>query len=141
MNRLNVRLKTFEADQAADGRARLWNAEIQSGIMETNRRGSDRAHVTYSGYSTRDGWEIVVKRPGEPLRLLDPSPRTGESALRLLANYLGDESRAADLSSDFAALTIRRFTSDWELSGSDIENVLTEIEILRARLRIALARG
>jgi hypothetical protein len=100
-----------------------------------------RSEVTYNGCLTGDGWEIVVKRPGQPLRLLDLHRRARESALSLLSDYLADERRAADLSSDFAALTIRRFTKDWELSGRDIENVLTEIEILRARLRIALARG
>jgi len=67
--------------------------------------------------------------------------RKGEWALSILRNYLGDESRAADLYNDFAALTIRRFTADWELSGSDIDNALTEVETLRARLRIALARA
>jgi hypothetical protein len=31
--------------------------------------------------------------------------------------------------------------SDWALSDSDIDQALMEVEILRARLRIALARG
>jgi hypothetical protein len=75
------------------------------------------------------------------LRLLDLPVRKGEWALRILTDYLGDERRAADLHHDFAALTIRRFTADWELSESDIDKALTGIEILRARLRIALARG
>ena len=61
--------------------------------------------------------------------------------MSILTDYLDDQGRASDLHNDFAALTIRRFTSDWELSESDIENVLGEVEILRARLRIALARG
>ena len=97
--------------------------------------------VTYKGYAAGEGWEVVVKRPGQPLRLLDLPVRNGEWALRILTDYLGDEGRAADLHNDFAALTIRRFTTDWELSESDIDKALTEIEILRARLRIALARG
>ena len=83
----------------------------------------------------------MVKRPGQRLRLLDLPQRKGEWAMNLLADYLGDERRAADLHYDFAALTIRRFTADWELSESDIEEALTEVEILRARWRIALARG
>jgi hypothetical protein len=95
----------------------------------------------YKGYWTGDGWEVVVKRPGKPLRLLDLPLRKGEWALSILTDYLGDEGRAADLHSDFAALTIRRFKADWELSVSDIDNALMEVEILRARLRIALARG
>jgi hypothetical protein len=97
--------------------------------------------VTYKGYRTPEGWEVAVKRRGQPLRLLDLPRRAGEWALSILSDYLGDESRAAELQSDFAALTIRRFTADWELSESDIDNTLTEVEILRARLRIALARG
>ena len=103
--------------------------------------GGNLPRVTYEGYRIGEGWEVVVKRPGQPLRLLDLPLRKGEWALRILTDYLGDEGRAADLHTDFAALTIRRFTADWELSESDIEKVLIEIEILRARLRIALARG
>jgi hypothetical protein len=97
--------------------------------------------VTYNGYRTGEGWEIVVKRSGQPLRLLDLPLRQGEWALRILTDYLGDEGRATDLHNDFAALTIRRYTQDWELKASDIDNALLEVEILRARLRIALARG
>jgi len=97
--------------------------------------------VTYKGYWTGEGWEVVVTRPGQPARLLDLPLRNGEWALSILTNYLGDEGRAADLQHDFAALTIRRFTTDWELKETDINNALTEIEILRARWRIALARG
>jgi hypothetical protein len=102
---------------------------------------SNLSGVTYKGYRTDQGWEIVVKRRGEPLRLLDLPLRKGEWALNILKNYLGDEGRAADLHHDFAALTLRRFTTDWELSQSDIEDALTEVEVLRARWRIALARG
>src|ERR1700730_6138863 len=97
--------------------------------------------VTNKGYRSGEGWEVVVKRPGHPLRLLDLPLRKGECALSILKDYLGDEGRAADLHNDFAALTIRRFTAEWELSKTDIDNALTEVEILRARLRIALARG
>jgi hypothetical protein len=75
------------------------------------------------------------------LRLLDLPRRKGEWALGVLTDYLGDEGRAADLHHDFATLTTRRFIGDWELSGSDIENTLMDVEILRARLCIALARG
>ena len=97
--------------------------------------------VTYQGYRIGKGWEVVVKRPGQPLRLLDLPQRQGEWAMNLLTDYLGDERRAADLHYDFDALTIRRFTTDWELSECDIDEALTEVEILRARWRIALARG
>lgn len=107
------------------------------GMWENN----DNMGVTYKGYRAGDGWEIVVKRPGQPLRLLDLPRRKTESALILLADYLGDESRAAELHQDFAALTIRRFTEDWELSESDMEDALREVEVVKARLRIALARA
>jgi len=103
--------------------------------------GRNAPRVTYKGYWTGEGWEVVVKRPGRPLRLLDFPLRKGEWALSILTNYLGDERRAADLHNDFAALTIRRFTTDWELNESDMDDALVEIEVLRARLRIALARG
>jgi carbonic anhydrase len=56
------------------------------------------------------------------LRLLDLRQRKGEWALSILTDYLGDKGRAADLHNDFAALTIRRFTADWELSGSDTDS-------------------
>jgi|SRR5436190_24377533 len=97
--------------------------------------------VMYKGYRTGEGWEVIVKRPGQPWRPLDLPRRKGEWALSILTDYLDDQGRAADLHNDFAALTIRRFTRDWELSESDIENVLGEVETLRTRLRIALARG
>ncbi len=103
--------------------------------------GGNRAEVTYKGYRTGDGWELVVKRPGQPLRLLDLPQRKGEWALSILTDYLGDQCRAAELHNDFAALTIRRFTADWELSESDIDSALMEVEIVRLRWRIALARG
>jgi hypothetical protein len=103
--------------------------------------GWNRSAVTYNGYRSGEGWEVVVKRPGQPLRLLDLPLRKEEWALNILTDYLGDEGRAANLYNDFAAFAIRRSTADWELSETDIDNALAEIEILRARLRIALARG
>lgn len=103
--------------------------------------GSNVRSITYKGYRTGAGWEVVVHRPGQRLRLLDLPRRQGEWALRILTDYLGDEERAANLYHDFDALTIRRFTTDWELSEGDMEKFLIELEILRARWRIALARG
>jgi Family of unknown function (DUF6166) len=100
-----------------------------------------RISATYQGFRIIGGWEVVVARPGQPLRLLDLPRRPGEWALSILADYLGDPTRAADLSGDFAALTIRRFTEEWVLSASDIENAIMEVEILRARWRMALMRG
>lgn len=103
--------------------------------------GGNPSGITYQGYRTRDRWEVVVKRPGRGLRLLELPRREDEWGLNILRDYLGDADRAEDLHRDFAGLTLRRFTTDWELSESDIENALAEIEVLRARWRIALARG
>ncbi len=97
--------------------------------------------VTYKGYRAGDELEIVVKRQGQPSRLLDSPTCQAEWAMRMLTDYLGDEARAADVHNDFSALAIRRLTGDWELTGNDIDNVLSEVEILRARMRIALARA
>jgi hypothetical protein len=96
--------------------------------------------VTYKGYRTAGGWEVVVERPGQPLRMLDLPRREGQWALSILTNYLADEDRAADLYREFNALTLYRFTEDWELSEHDIENTLTEVEALRLRWHAVLAR-
>ena len=101
----------------------------------------DLTRVTYKGFRTGTGWEVAVARPGQPLRLLDLPRLQEEWALSILTDYLGGQARAADLHQDFASLTISRFTEDWELSGSDIESALMEVEILRARWRMALMRG
>jgi hypothetical protein len=101
----------------------------------------DPTGLKYQGFRTSDGWEVVVRRPGEPVRLLELPERKGEWALRILTDYFGDESRAAALHQEFAALTIDRFTGDWELTATGLENALMEIEILRARFRMALMRG
>ena len=97
--------------------------------------------VTYRGYRTGLGWEVVVQRPGQGLRLLE-LPRTKRGWARIiLTDYLKDEGRAADLHEDFDALTIGRYTEDWELSEKDIDLALMEVEILRARWRTVLLRG
>jgi hypothetical protein len=97
--------------------------------------------ITYQGFRTGNGWEVAVAKPGQTLRLLDLPSRHGQLALILLTDYLGDQARAADLHQEFASLTIDRFTEDWELTARDIENAIMEVEILRARWRIALMRG
>jgi hypothetical protein len=125
--------KAFRRDDGIPRRAdaKYFNVGLWKRYME----------VTYRGYWTGEDWEVVVKRPMQPLRMLDLPSRKGEWARSILTSHLGDEGRAADLHNDFAAVTIRRFTKDWELSESDIEKALLEVEMLRARLRIALARG
>jgi hypothetical protein len=108
-----------------------------------NQGNMDRSQnrVTYKGFRSGDGWEVAVSRPGQPLRLLD-RPANGEDwSLSILLDYLGERNRALSLYLDFASLTINRFTEDWELSGSDIEQAFLEVEVLRARWRMALMRG
>jgi hypothetical protein len=117
---------------------RLWTHHQSTGELTMNH---NLTRITYQGFRTGDGWEVAVARPGQPLRLLDLPRRQGELALVLLTDYLGDQTRAADLYQDFASLTIDRFTVDWELSGSDIENAIMDVEILRARWRMAITRG
>lgn len=103
----------------------------------------NQTHVnaTYKGFRTAGGWEVVVARPGQPLRLLDLPRHPGEWGLSILTDYLGDPERAAELSADFAEFTINRFTEDWVLGADDVENAIMEVEILRARWRKALLRG
>jgi hypothetical protein len=98
------------------------------------------ARVTYQGFRTGERWEVVVRRPGQRLRLLDVH-HGGKCAFSILRDYFADETRAADLHEDFDALTVRRFTEDWELSEIEIEDILAQIEMLRMRLRMAVARG
>ena len=117
---------------------RLWTHHWSTGELSMNH---NLTRITYQGFRTGDGWEVAVARPGQPLRLLDLPRRQSEWALVLLADYLGDQARAADLQQEFASLTIDRFTADWELSGSDIENAIMEVELLRARWRRAIMRG
>ncbi|HZS55052.1 MAG TPA: DUF6166 domain-containing protein [Bryobacteraceae bacterium] len=97
--------------------------------------------VTYKGFRIGDGWEVVAARTGQPLRLLDKPRKKEEWSLGILTDYLGDATRAADLYQDFASITINRFTKDWELSESEIDDALFEVEVLRARWRVALMRG
>jgi hypothetical protein len=100
-----------------------------------------RSRVTYKGFRTGDSWEVAVARPGQPVRLLDRPRRPQEWALSILRDYLRNPARAEDLYQDFASVTINRFTKDWELSGPEIDNAIIEVEMLRARWRMLLARG
>jgi len=97
--------------------------------------------VIYKGFRTSDGWEVAVARPGQPVRLLARPRRPDEWALKILRDYLADPARAKDLYQDFASVTINRFSKDWELSGSEIDTAILEVEMLRARWRMILTRG
>lgn len=100
-----------------------------------------RTNVTYQGFRVAAGWEVVVARSGQPLRLLDLPVPPETWSLRILTDYLADPARAADLSEDFSALTVGQFTEDWTLTASNIEAAISEIELLRAKCRMALMRG
>lgn len=97
--------------------------------------------VTYRGYRVGERWEVVVKRLGEPSRPLDLPVHPGEWALRILTDYLGDERRAEELHAGVAALTIHRFTEDWQLSDSDIDDAIRDVELLNLQWRATLARN
>jgi hypothetical protein len=119
------------------------NAELSRHQGSASQRKMDlsRSRVTYKGFRTGDSWEVAVARPGQPVRLLDRPRRPQEWALSILRDYLRNPARAEDLYQDFASVTINRFTKDWELSGPEIDNVIIEVEMLRARWRMLLARG
>ena len=97
--------------------------------------------VTYRGYRVGERWEVVVKRQGEPSRPLESPLHPGEWALRILADYLGDERRAQELHAGVAALITRRFTEDWQLSDSDIDDAIRDVEFLNLQWRAILARS
>ncbi len=132
MIRFNDCFKIFEAGRRRGVLHALWS-DAKAGFTEARvyrsrviigpaAMGVVRSEVTYNGYFTARGWEIVVKETRSTVTSARLAPaHQGIGSLSLLSDYLADESRAADLSSDFAALTIRRFTKDWELSGRDIE--------------------
>jgi hypothetical protein len=111
------------------------------GLPSQFKMDQSRSRVTYKGFRTGDSWEVAVSRSGHPVRLLDRPSRPEEWALSILKDYLGDSLRAEDLYREFASLTINRFTKDWQLSGPEIDNAIIEVEMLRARWRMLLARG
>ena len=119
-----------------DAREIMVSAEVGQSKMA-----GDRKRVTYKGFRTADGWEVVAARPSQPLRLLDKPRRQDEWSLSILTDYFDDAIRAADLHQEFASITVDRFTKDWEMSGNEIERALLEVEVLRARWRVSLMRG
>jgi len=49
-------------------------------------------------------------------------------ALAILADYLGDDIRANQLSEAFMQRIVANFNNTWELSGTDIGNAVTALE-------------
>ena len=101
---------------------------------------ANRYRTVYRGFRTGNTWEVVVARPGHPMRLLERPSRAEEWPLAILTDYLGDRDRATALYRDFASLTIDHFAGDWELSGKEIDRALLEVETHRTRWRSALIR-
>ena len=94
---------------------------------------------TYSGSRTIDG--IKVSADGRPLDERYDIKRftnsgfewtyEGDSphqlALAILADHLGDESRALDLSGAFMKAKISDLDNDWTLTSEEIDTLLTEM--------------
>jgi len=94
---------------------------------------------TYSGSRTIDG--IAVSVDGRPLaerydiqRFTNSgfewtyegdSPR--QLALALLADHLGDDARALELSEKFMKQKVADMDNDWTLHGDEIDRILAEM--------------
>ena len=91
---------------------------------------------TYAGSRTIDGIKVTVD--GQPLDERYDIQRftnggfewtyTGESprqlALALLADHLGDDAKALELSEAFMQVKISDMDNDWTLSGDEIDTIL-----------------
>ncbi len=94
---------------------------------------------TYKGSRTIDG--IVVTVDGAPLdERYDIQAFTSmgfewtyegkepqQLALALLADHLGDDPKALDLSQAFTKKVVANLDNDWQLTGDDIDKALVEI--------------
>ena len=95
---------------------------------------------TYQGRRTIDG--LVVTVDGRPLGEHYGLKRftkfgfewayEGDSphqlALAILADYLGDNARALQLSEPFMKQVVANLDNDWQLTGSDIDTALRGLE-------------
>ena len=98
--------------------------------------GSGKFMKTYKGARTIDGIKVTVD--GEPLDERADIQRfstTGfewtysgdeprQLALALLANYLGDDIRALELSEGFMNAVVSDLDNDWQLTGNEIAAAL-----------------
>ena len=98
--------------------------------------GSAKFMKTYKGARTIDGIKVTVD--GEPLDERTDIQRfstTGfewtysgneprQLALALLANYLGDDIRALELSEGFMNAVVSDLNNDWQLTGNEIAAAL-----------------
>ena len=100
---------------------------------------------TFCGDRTIDGVKATVD--GKPLdQRLDiqkftpngfewsyegPEPR--QLALAILAEHLGDDTKAKALVEPFMTAVVANFGNDWEMSSADIDAALTAIQRQQAR--------
>lgn len=96
---------------------------------------------SYSGSRTIDGIKVTVD--GEPLNERYDIQRFTNSgfewtyegdaphqlALALLADHLGDDSRALELSEGFMKAKISDLDNDWTLTADDIDKILRELNL------------
>lgn len=94
---------------------------------------------TYTGSRTIDGIRVLVD--GTPLDErydLKKFTRNGfewtyegaepaQLALALLADHLGDDRKALELTDPFMREVVANFENDWEMTGSDIDEALAGI--------------
>lgn len=94
---------------------------------------------TYTGARTIDGIQVLVD--GAPLeQRLDLKRFTDlgfewtyegaeplQLALALLADHLGDDTRALALSERFMRAVVAHFDNDWQMTGADIDAALANI--------------
>jgi hypothetical protein len=95
---------------------------------------------TYKGDRTIDG--IVVTVNDQPLdQRLDlktlsddgfewsfEGPASAQLALAILADHLGDDSRALRLYDPFMQEMVANFANEWVLTGADIDEAVTALE-------------
>jgi len=120
------------------------NKAKKIGAAATAREGvPENMTKAYAGSRTIDG--IIVTVDGEPLAerydieaftvmgfewtYEGKEPR--QLALALLADHLGDDQRALALSERFMAKIVADLDNDWEMSGDDIAQAVSEIEAER----------
>ena len=91
---------------------------------------------TYEGARTIDGIKVIVA--GEPLDERTDIQRFSNSgfewtyagdaprqlALAILANYLGDDARALELSEAFMNAVVADLDNEWKITGDEISTVL-----------------
>ena len=95
--------KTYSGDRTIDG-------------VEVSADGAPLAERTDLHTHTDNGFEWSYEGDG---------PR--QLALALLADHLGDDARALDLTEAFMVAVVANFGNEWEMSSADIDRALDHI--------------